>query len=93
VMIASFLKYINHDLQREKPVHFHWQILEVDSTRDYELLLDLTLEPAPSITSDTFIPAHDSVQHVKRPKVSGGHRHLCQQQWSNSELISAGILP
>jgi len=49
----GFLKYINHDEQRERPVHFHWQILDFDGTRDYESLLGLRLEPVSSPTDTT----------------------------------------
>ena len=48
-MFMGFLKYVNHDQDRECPVHFHWQILGFDPTKDYESLLGLKLEPAPSL--------------------------------------------
>jgi hypothetical protein len=47
-MFMGFLKYVSHDRERERPVHFHWQILEFDPTKDYESLLGLKLELAPS---------------------------------------------
>jgi len=46
-VFMGFLKYINHDLERERPVYFHWQILDFDPTIDYEQLAGLRLEPAP----------------------------------------------
>lgn len=56
-MFMGFLKYVNHDQEREQPVHFHWQILDFDSTRDYISLLDLRLEPATDVT-----PALDALE-------------------------------
>ncbi len=47
-MFMGFLKYVSHDRERERPVHFHWQILEFDPAKDYESLLGLKLELAPS---------------------------------------------
>jgi uncharacterized protein DUF3883/uncharacterized protein DUF3427 len=46
-VFMGFLKYVNHDLERERPVHFHWQILDFDPTIDYERLVGLRLEPVP----------------------------------------------
>lgn len=45
----GFLKYVNHDSERERPVHFHWEILDFDSTRDYEALMGLRLQTSPDV--------------------------------------------
>ena len=50
-VFMGFLKYVNHDSDREQPVHFHWQILEFDPIKDYESLLGLKLEPEPTLTN------------------------------------------
>jgi hypothetical protein len=41
----GLLKYANHDQERERPAHFHWQILEFDPTLNYESLMALKLQP------------------------------------------------
>jgi hypothetical protein len=46
----GFLKYVNHDTDRQQPVNFHWQILDFDPDLDYESLMGLRLQAA-SITS------------------------------------------
>ena len=46
-MFMGFLKYVSHDRERERPVHFQWKILEFDPTKDYESLLGLRLESVP----------------------------------------------
>jgi Domain of unknown function (DUF3883)/Domain of unknown function (DUF3427) len=48
----GLLKYLNHDAERERPVHFHWEILDFDSSRDYEHLLGLKLQAAPLPTRE-----------------------------------------
>jgi hypothetical protein len=63
-MFMGLLKYINHDQQREKPVHFHWQILDFDGTKDYESLLSLKLEPAPGSASAIVIPTQGCVPQI-----------------------------
>lgn len=45
-MFMGALKYVNHDRERQRPVHFHWQILDFDPTKNYKSLLGLKLEPA-----------------------------------------------
>lgn len=55
-MFLGFLKYVNHDQERERPVHFHWQILEFDSSKDYEVLLGLRLERVPRVAAAVDIP-------------------------------------
>jgi hypothetical protein len=40
----GFLKYVNHDAERERPVNFHWQILDFDRNMDYESLMRLRLQ-------------------------------------------------
>src|SRR6516165_1808946 len=32
-MFVGFLKYLNHDTEREYPVLFHWKILDFDATK------------------------------------------------------------
>jgi hypothetical protein len=44
-IFMGFLKYVRHDQERERPVHFDWQILDFDSTKDYESLFGLKMEP------------------------------------------------
>jgi len=43
----GFLKYVNHDTDRQQPVNFHWQILDFDPNLDYESLMGLRLQAAP----------------------------------------------
>jgi hypothetical protein len=50
-MFMGSLKYVNHDHERQHPVHFHWQIVDFDPTKDYESLLGLKLEPTPAATA------------------------------------------
>jgi hypothetical protein len=61
-MFLGFLKYVNHDRERERPVHFHWHILEFDSTKDYTSLLGLKLEPVPSASAAPDIPGQPAAQ-------------------------------
>jgi hypothetical protein len=75
-MFMGFLKYVNHDEERERPVHFHWQILEFDSTKDYESLLGLNLEPEPSAAAAIDLPEHrpavQTLVVVPAPPASSG---------------------
>jgi hypothetical protein len=59
-VFMGYLKYVNHDRERERPVHFHWQILDFDPTKDFESLLGLKLEPTPSAAAPIDIPVQQS---------------------------------
>jgi hypothetical protein len=74
-VFMGFLKYINHDRQRERPVHFHWQILDFDSKKDYESLLDVKLERAPDATPVQMREERPLVQTLvpmATPSIQGG---------------------
>ena len=43
----GFLKYINHDSQRERPIYFHWEILDFDHEKNYVDMMALHLQAAP----------------------------------------------
>jgi len=62
-MFMGFLKYDNHDAEQQRPVHFHWQILDFNPMKDYESLLGLRLEPAPTNAS-IDIPEHTPEQSL-----------------------------
>ena len=66
-VFMGFLKYVNHDLERERPVHFHWQILDFDPTTDYERLTDLRLEPVPATAEPAIAQQPAAVAQTLMP--------------------------
>lgn len=52
----GFLKYVNHDSERERPVNFHWEILDFDPTLDYKSMMGLRLQASPDNAGDTRSP-------------------------------------
>jgi hypothetical protein len=67
----GFLKYLNHEADREQPVHFHWQILEFDSALAHESMLSLKLEPAPNhsaqVDSPSLLPLQQTLVAAEAP--------------------------
>jgi hypothetical protein len=63
-MFMGFLKYVNHDQDREQPVPFHWQILEFDGTKDYESLLGLKLEPVPGLPTAVDVAEYRRAEQI-----------------------------
>ena len=70
-MFMGFLKYLNHEADREQPVHFHWQILEFDSALAHESMLSLKLEPAPNhsaqVDSPSLLPLQQTLVAAEAP--------------------------
>jgi len=68
-MFLGFLKYLDHDRDRENPVHFHWQILEFDAEKDYESMPGLKLKPVPgsSAGGDVTEQEHPEQRLVPTP--------------------------
>jgi hypothetical protein len=78
-VFMGFLSYMSHDAEREKPVNFHWKILDFDQTVDYESLMGLRLQPAPnadepdvSITASTETRAAQSLAEELPPVAQPG---------------------
>ncbi len=64
-VFLGFLKYVNHDAEREQPVNFHWEILDFDPQADYQSM-SLTLQPAPATYGlETGMPAADEGQKAQ----------------------------
>ena len=49
------LKYITHDIDRKKPIHFQWQILDWDIPESVQIRIGLQLQPYINIKSRTKI--------------------------------------
>lgn len=66
-VFMGFLKYVNHDLERERPVYFQWQILDFDPAIDYERLAGLMLEPVPATAERTTVEQFDTAAQTLVP--------------------------
>jgi hypothetical protein len=60
------LKYLNHDSEREEPVHFQWQLLSWPAPPAFLQRIGLRLMPSPEGSVPPGVVSHDGVL-VERP--------------------------